>query len=105
MFKFVQHQWLLHLDLDVATLPLDGDIEMAYGTSPSEWRSEEAVGSWDIWPETTQGCKMLLGEHNVRTTDSNEKVWVQLSRWREDTPRMAEPVKGQRQHLKKAVSR
>lgn len=105
MFEFVQHQWLRHLDLDVTTLPLDHDLEMAYGTYPSQWRSEEAVGSWDIWPETQQDRKILNGKHDFRTTKSSEKVWVQFSRWSEDLPPSAEPVEGERLYLKKVVSR
>lgn len=84
MFSFVQHKVLWQVDIDVRTLPLRGEVAVAVGKRPEEWKDEGSIGAWDYWPET-RGIE-------VKEAD---KLWVQVKEWDGNSEVPLSPVDGE----------
>lgn len=106
MFEQVQHIWIKQVDADVSSFhPLQNEqriITVTYGTAPQEWKNDESVGYWDVWPETEQAKADL---YNARTLgvkdDMDGSVWVQVSSGNES----ATPAKGGKFLLREIMRR
>jgi hypothetical protein len=106
LFEHVQHVWLKQLDIDVTMLPLDDQLVVAFGKSPSDWKNGRCPGGWDVWKKTRQKLNHDNGARGVETFDNpDDGVWVQVSAWDKDAQNLATPEDGSVFYLKKVMGR
>ncbi|KAJ6031070.1 hypothetical protein N7540_001802 [Penicillium herquei] len=93
MFELVQHKVLRQINVDVQTLPLNGDVVLTVGKNPEEWKYENAIGNWDYLPET-RGIKI----------EEADRLWVQVHAWNGDSLQSGSLVDGEVVHLRQIQS-
>ncbi|KAJ5156387.1 hypothetical protein N7492_009190 [Penicillium capsulatum] len=105
MFEFVRHVWLQQLDIDVTSLPLEEQVTLAYGANSSAWKDQNARGGWDVWPDTAQAPKNASGERGTRNLESEDRVWVQVSKWDDANVQAVQPKDGESVQLRKITGK